>query len=297
LLLLYHLREWKSSHDNTYPSTFADKTKFRELVRSAARINNPEGGEENYDEACAAVLKTITPPPVGGGCMEMFALDSCTNLSATSSNFWIIANAIKQFYDLHAVLPLPGSMPDMKATSEEYIRLQNIYKSKARSDAAEVKQIVQQTVSKLSRTTPIDDSEIEAFCKNASHVRVLTNPEKTPLPALRLQQADSKTIANLPSVIENDWEGLFPGFLALNTSKPQSLDISMLSSDPETQENISKAITEVQRVQGGEMHNISSALGGMVAQEAIKLLTRQYVPVDGTCVYDGIKSKCGVFKV
>jgi amyloid beta precursor protein binding protein 1 len=37
--------------------------------------------------------------------------------------------------------------------------------------------------------------------------------------------------------------------------------------------------------------------GGIVSQEIIKSITEQYVPVDNTCVFDGIKSKSTVFKV
>ncbi|EXJ94272.1 amyloid beta protein binding protein 1 [Capronia coronata CBS 617.96] len=299
LLLLYYLRQWKASHDGSPPSSFKEKTEFRDLVRSGARTDNPEGGEENFDEACAAVLKSIGPPPVGSGCKEMIAMPSCANLTAGSANFWIIANAIKTFYDTHGVLPLPGSLPDMKATSAEYIKLQGIYKAKARSDVAEVTATVRQIETSLSREAPIADSEIEAFCRNASHVRVLTNPSHEAFPSLRLAGGDAKTISRLASLLENDWEAMLPVFIALNAkvNPSQPLDVTSLSSDPETQENLTKAIAEVERLSGGELHNISSVIGGVVAQESIKLLTRQYVPVDGTCVFDGIRSKSDVFKI
>ena len=299
LLLLHYLREWKRTHDDKYPSTFKEKTEFRELVRTGARTNNAEVGEENYDEACATVLKSVAPPPVGSGFKDMVAMSSCTALTKDSANFWVVANAIKIFFDTHGVLPLPGSLPDMKATSSDYIKLQTIYKSKARADVAEVTQQVRKTEASLSRTNSIPDTEIEAFCKNASQVRVLTNPNNDPLPSLRLMNADPKTLSRLAAVVENDWESLFPVFIALNTSAllaESPLDVTKLSSDPEVQENITKAIKEVDRVHGGELHNISSVLGGMVAQEAIKLITRQYVPVDGLCVFDGVRSKSMVFK-
>ncbi|KIX04329.1 uncharacterized protein Z518_05196 [Rhinocladiella mackenziei CBS 650.93] len=299
LLLLHYLREWKTNHNDTYPSTFKEKTQFRDLVRSGARTDNPEGGEENYDEACAAVLKSIAPPPLGSGCKEMMSMTSCIDLKSDSANFWIIANAIKTFFDSHGVLPLPGSLPDMKATSEGYIKLQTIYKTKARADVAEVTKLVRRSEEFLARTTPIPESEIEGFCKNAAHVRVLTNPNNEPLPSLRLMTSDPKTLSRLPTLFENDWESLLPIFIALNVSvKPSRLlDVTTSSSSADTQEELNKATAEVERVSGGELHNISSVIGGMVAQEAIKLLTRQYVPVDGTCVFDGIRSKSGIFKI
>jgi len=54
---------------------------------------------------------------------------------------------------------------------------------------------------------------------------------------------------------------------------------------------------EVARAQGGELHNISSLTGGIVAQEVIKIITKQYIPIDNLCVFDGIKSKTQVFRL
>lgn len=304
LLLLRYLEEWKQSHEGKYPSEFKEKTEFRSFVGSKARTNNAEGGEENFDEACAAVLKSISPPSLGSGCRDMFAMDSCTNLTQSSSNFWIVANAIKQFYDRHDVLPLPGGLPDMKATSAAYIKLQTIYKSKARSDVAEVTNTVRKLESSFGRSEPsqIPTSEIEQFCKNASFVRVLTNHSKQPLPELRLQKGDSKTLAKLPTMLTN-FQSISEVFLAMNIDTIPSATLTELKALEDMieggtlEERIDKAIEEVRRTQGNEMHNTSSITGGMVAQEAIKLLTRQYVPVDGVVIWDGIRSRTEVVKI
>lgn len=294
LILLYCLKEWQSSHDGNLPSTFKDKTAFRDYVSSQARRDNPEGGEENFDEASAAVLKSISEPPVGSGCKEMFAMDSCKNITATSSDFWVIANALHTFYEKHGVLPLPGSVPDMKATSEGYINLQSIYKYKARADVAEVTATVRELEKSLSRSSPIDPAEIESFCKNASHVRVLSNPTKTPVPTCRFMTGEKSGYEAFRKAAEMDWEFMLPIFAALNH---EHVDAKAICENDEQKEAFEKSVTEVARAEGGEMHNISSATGGMVAQEAIKLLTRQYVPVEGVCVFDGIRSKAQVFNI
>lgn len=51
------------------------------------------------------------------------------------------------------------------------------------------------------------------------------------------------------------------------------------------------------RAGGSELHNIAALTGGMVAQEVIKAITKQYVPIDNTCVFDGITSKSAVIRV
>jgi len=62
---------------------------------------------------------------------------------------------------------------------------------------------------------------------------------------------------------------------------------------------VSGSLTKVTRVRagGGELHNIAAATGGMVAQEVIKVITKQYVPVDNTCLFDGIASKTSVLRL
>jgi len=58
-----------------------------------------------------------------------------------------------------------------------------------------------------------------------------------------------------------------------------------------------KVAGEVARARGTELHNISALTGGMAAQEVIKIITKQYTPVDNTCVFDGIASRSQVFRL
>lgn len=91
----------------------------------------------------------------------------------SKSSFWIIAAAIKKFYEDHNELPLPGSVPDMKAQSTVYVQLQNIYKAKAREDVAEVLA----TVRSLPGGGEVDVAEVERFCKNAAFVKLIHGAE------------------------------------------------------------------------------------------------------------------------
>jgi amyloid beta precursor protein binding protein 1 len=72
---------------------------------------------------------------------------------------------------------LPGGVPDMKAQSSDYIDLQNVYKSKAREDVKEVLDIVRSLEMGLYRTNPIDEKEVEAFCKSAKHIKLIRGRE------------------------------------------------------------------------------------------------------------------------
>ena len=49
------------------------------------------------------------------------------------------------------------------------------------------------------------------------------------------------------------------------------------------------------RAGGSDLPQMAALLGGIVAQEAIKIITKQYVPLNGTCLFDGIKSRSTTF--
>nr|POE72106.1 nedd8-activating enzyme e1 regulatory subunit axl [Quercus suber] len=65
----------------------------------------------------------------------------------------------------------------------------------------------------------------------------------------------------------------------------------------ELKETVGKLCLELVRAGGGELHNIASLTGGLVSQEIIKVITKQYIPVDNTCVFDGIASKSYVLRI
>lgn len=64
-----------------------------------------------------------------------------------------------------------------------------------------------------------------------------------------------------------------------------------------TSDRVVRIAEEVARAGGGELHNTSALTGGIVAQEIIKIITKQYVPVDNTCIFDGISSRCQVLRL
>lgn len=48
------------------------------------------------------------------------------------------------------------------------------------------------------------------------------------------------------------------------------------------------------RAPTADIPTTAAFLGGLVAQEAIKMITKQYVPVNGYCVVDLVESWTGV---
>lgn len=81
-ILLHYLERWKEDHDGQLPLSYAEKTTFRRMVQEGTRRDNPEGGEENFDEAVAAVLKTIIPCSLPSGLKEVFEYQHRNPVSA-----------------------------------------------------------------------------------------------------------------------------------------------------------------------------------------------------------------------
>lgn len=217
----------------------------------------------------------------------------------------------------------------MKAQSQDYIQLQNIYKAKARYDIEEVTKSVRSTEADLKRHTPVEAKEIESFCKGAAFVKLIKGK---PLP---LYEPNSKAPQTSLQNILDDEDSLLPIFLAfqaydhwlqersnaspendpattseeekppleaLKQSATKIIDLNGASSDQkfntdEIMPKIEPILEEFVRADGAELHNISALTGGMVAQEVIKVLTKQYIPIDNTCVFDGIASKSAVFRI
>lgn len=51
------------------------------------------------------------------------------------------------------------------------------------------------------------------------------------------------------------------------------------------------------RYGASELHATASLIGGIAAQEAVKLITTQYMPLNNTYVYNGIAGVGGVLRV
>ncbi|UKZ82160.1 hypothetical protein TrVFT333_009944 [Trichoderma virens FT-333] len=239
VILLHYLDVWKQEHDGAYPTSYEEKTKFRQLIANATRRDNPEGGEENFDEAFAAVMKHVSLPPVPSSLKQVFDYEHKDEQESKSS-FWIIAEALKQFYTEHQCLPVTGSLPDMKAQSSVYIKLQNVYKDKARQDVNDVLA----RVHKLSGDAPPSMTEIIELELGRDEIAAIAGPE-------------------VPT-------SLIPIYLALSASSHASaasadeIITAVCQKAPalEGNERLTQVAQELSRAAGGELHNISAVIGG-----------------------------------
>ncbi|KAG0378282.1 NEDD8-activating enzyme E1 regulatory subunit [Mortierella sp. AD032] len=312
-ILLKYMDEWKQAHDGNIPATYAEKNQLKANIRSGMR----SGDDENFDEAINSVLRSCQPTVVPSGIKALFADPKCDNLTAGSSNFWILTRAVRDFVSDHSksagLLPLSGTIPDMKAQTDSYVTLQSIYKTKAKQDVQEVSKLVDTVLESVGLAPgSIAPEEIETFCKYSAFLKVIryrsledeyTQP-KTKQIASWLSEEDSLlTQYVLLRASDSFFEdhGRYPG-----EGDDWEEDVDHLHANVATllqswgvdTEVISKDLThEICRFGRGAIHNIASFMGGVASQEVIKLITHQYIPMDNTFIFDGARSVTGVFSV
>ncbi|OAA33648.1 Molybdenum cofactor biosynthesis, MoeB [Moelleriella libera RCEF 2490] len=274
VILLHYLERWKNDHEGCLPLKFAEKVAFRNMVARGARRDNPEGGEENFDEAVSAVMKHVCKPSLPANLEQIFEYREQA-IESSDDHFWIIAGAIERFWKKHGQLPLQGGVPDMKAQSDVYIRLQQLYRQKAKEDASEVMALLP--------NKQIDEHDVELFCRNAKFVKLIRSSKDAPdLAQIVVSENESRRDELAASTGLQTSLSLLPVFLALNSfafaqgCMPEDIVNEVTKRIPTWAGNrrLQIAAEELSRARSGDLHNISAFVGGMVAQEMIKIITK-----------------------
>ncbi|GAA6023412.1 hypothetical protein JCM11491_006463 [Sporobolomyces phaffii] len=173
VILVKALEEWKASHEGKGPNGMDQRKEFLALVSKEKRGSD----EENFDEAVGLYRRSGNKPAIPSDIEKLFNDDSCRNPTSQSSNFWILLHTL-QLFTQHSsnpshLLPLTGALPDMKAHSTTYVKLQQIYRAKARADLDLFQQILAEVVTKLGGGREIGREEVESFVKHSAWVKVL----------------------------------------------------------------------------------------------------------------------------
>jgi amyloid beta precursor protein binding protein 1 len=301
VLLVKQMQKWRAEHGGKAPETKEDKALFKEQLRDG----QVESVETNYDEAIGAAYKAWTPFSIPYDVQAVLDDPKARDPSpAHSSDFWLVAAAIARFVDKHHVLPLMGSIPDMNADTNTYVALLQVYQEKAVADAAEVANILRE----LAPMRDISDDYVRHVCRNSLFLRVLRirslaqEYDPATAHAAELGEALSDPEGNLQwyvvlRAVDRFYaaHGRLPGWtndqvlsdVPLLTEQVEGL-LKELSLDTSL---VSEAVVhETCRFGGSELHNVAALMGGVGSQEAIKVITTQWLPINNTFVYNGINS-------
>jgi len=324
VILHDYLRKWKTDHNGNLPLKYSEKKELKSLISQGVLMkeNHPEipEDEENFAEAGTAVNTVVRISRIPSNTEAILQDQAANQLTAESSGFWILAGAVKDFVASNeegkGLLPVAGNIPDMFSDSARYIELQNIYRDKASADAEAVYRRVQQSLEALGRPTDsISETEVKRFCKESANLRLLrgsslaqeNSGSSNSNFSTNLEDPDSDAIYYLVLKAAERYtseHGASPG----NSANDIEADIGLLKSclnrlaaeagiTTITSGQYDEHIHEVCRYGGSELHSISAFMGGVAAHEGIKLLTKQYVPIDNVVVYNAMTSTTTNFKV
>ncbi|XP_077286603.1 nedd8-activating enzyme E1 regulatory subunit APP-BP1 [Arctopsyche grandis] len=314
LVVLYTaLQTWTRAHDGRWPLSYRDKEQVREIIR--AGIKRDENGvpldEENFQEAIRAVngsvIQTTLPKPI----KDILYDDACINLTQKSSPFWIMCSAIRSFVeeDGAGALPLRGSIPDMTAATQHYVKLQNVYRQKAAADAESVYRRVLQLVAELS-VESISETDVKLICKHSSSLHVIRGSciydeyqVGSPISSCIARHLEEPNPMMIHYVLLRGAERFYSEQCRAPGEWDPETDIVKLktcvtkllgewSCPPLAEDDY---VHEMCRYGGSELHSVSAFMGGCVAQEIIKLITRQYIPINNFFIHEAMTCNSATF--
>eukprot|EP00536_Pseudo-nitzschia_multiseries_P014403 jgi/Psemu1/214567/e_gw1.697.15.1 len=328
------------------PKTFTEKQDFvNNYVKPMARDLDTQ---LNFQEAVSNAYLAYTERDLDWMNPELHPLT--TNLSP-NSKLGQLKRALETFLREHPDQrpPLNGSVPDMTASTDLYVRLQQLYRTQAEEDLRRMTEIVrsqqqQQQQQQQANNSgsddlepePVTDEDIANFCANVYSVghaktRSLLEEYRNDTPS-----ASDGSGVDVQELMD-DWKmalidhyevpvhtpflwylgvraaqtfchrtGRYPGCHQQRVLEEDAALLSEIFKDtvtPQygisgklTKQHIDAICKELTRYGNAEIHTVASVIGGVASQEAVKIVTGQYVPLDNTYVYNGIVSVGGVYR-
>ncbi|KAI0700659.1 hypothetical protein C8T65DRAFT_657406 [Cerioporus squamosus] len=294
VILVRAVDEWRKSHDGNLPKTPAEKKEFKSNIL-AMRIK-PD--EENFEEAEAQAWRVWSEPAVPSDIQSLFSLPPLPTSPHHNATFHALLETLAEFVKDPSgpgTLPLSATLPDMKADTKSYVQLQNLYRAAAEAEKNKFKELFAAKHPEIAKAA--NPEEVDTFVRNAHHLRVLRGKQfgafdkdrEALVTSLSVQPRETATHLALSALS-----------LLLSREADVTVDAlnaevqAMLGDGVEFPDELDAAIGEVARAPTADLPNMAAFLGGLVAQEAIKVITEQYVPLNGYCVVDLIDSWTGV---
>ncbi|RWS26649.1 NEDD8-activating enzyme E1 regulatory subunit-like protein [Leptotrombidium deliense] len=340
LILLYkYLKQWqqeKGMSDDCLPSNYREKSELKSIINEAMKkLKTTKMSEneierelelENFDEAMKAVNKMLVPsnyiPKETKQILEHSLVSDVIKKKTRNNQFWLLVKALVDFISNKndGCLPLRGSIPDMTADSERYIKLQKIYVTKATEDVYSLQVCLQEACNTFGIPCEVSDNILKKFCKNAHCLRVVetssiasefcVNYETTNETMTKLRQTLSTSDLNGDGGNELIFYLMLRSvmrFVTLYNRFPGAdeveADINLLKCcfkellNEFGFQNLSKDdfIHEMCRYGGCELSSVAAFIGGCAAHEVIKLIIGQYVPVNSTFIYNAMTSTTATY--
>ena len=132
--------------------------------------------EENFAEAVKKAYRAYKKTEVSAEMQALIEQIESDPISNSDSSYAFMVRALAEFLRRNdGLLPVSPSIPDMTATSQFFLRLQELYVQKATEDLALFKQILREMLQSAGlHESYVDMEEVEMFCRNAADVQCIT---------------------------------------------------------------------------------------------------------------------------
>ncbi|XP_056268503.1 NEDD8-activating enzyme E1 regulatory subunit [Pseudoliparis swirei] len=319
IIVAKHLDRWLSEHNRQPPKNYKEKEAFRQLIRDGIRKKENGGpeDEENFEEAIKNVNTALNPTKIPSTVEDLFNSEECNDITSQTPSFWVMLRAVKEFTlnQGNGSLPVRGTIPDMIADSQKFINLQNVYREKAMQDASAVSKHVECLLQSIGKPPEsISEKDIKMFCKNSSFLRVvrcrslaeeysvdsvnkdeitssMDNPDSEMVFYLMLRSVDRfyQQHSRYPGVYNYQVEDDISKLKLCVNSFLQEYSLNVNIKDD--------YIHEFCRYGAAEPHTVAAFLGGSAAQEAIKIISHQFVPFNNTFIYNAMSQTSATFQL
>jgi len=314
VILFKWLQKWREA--KTYPGSYKEKKEFKLFVQEEFSSMIQNSPEENVEEALKSINSQIVLTSVPKNVQAVFDDPRCINITPESSDFWIMARGVCNFVhkDGDGNLPLRGTIPDMIASTEQYVELQQVYVARANRDLEIALSYVQDILSSIGRQKgSIAKNKVKLFCRSSAFIGITsyhsvheeyTNPKLDDIRSFLNDPNHDALYYVLLRAAEKYYEKYrcYPGATNEDTDNDIA-EIKIFATDFLSTHNLpahglsDDHITELCRYGGHEMHSVAAFLGGVTAQEIIKLITHQYVPVNNTLIYNAASCNTSTFMI
>uniref|UniRef100_A0A8B9H3V8 NEDD8-activating enzyme E1 regulatory subunit n=1 Tax=Astyanax mexicanus TaxID=7994 RepID=A0A8B9H3V8_ASTMX len=313
IVIAKYLEKWYNEHNCQLPKNYKEKEVFRQLIRDGIRKNEngaPEE-EENFDEAIKNVNTALNPTKVNPITVDdIFNCVQCENITSQTSAFWMMARGVRDFVqnEGNGSLPVRGTIPDMIADSDKFINLQNVYVHTPHTHTHT------QTHTHNTPSESISEQDIKLFCKSAAFLRVVrcrslaeeysTDTFQKDTITSCMDSPDSEMVLYLMlRSVDRFYQqhSRYPGVYNYQVEEDISklkLCVNSLLQEHGLSVNVKDDyVHEFCRYGAAEPHTVASFLGGAAAQEAIKLITHQFVPFNNTFIYNAMSQTSATFQL
>ena len=275
LVPLYWARQQYIKKTNETKISFAKAGELNKILTAF----DPNDELETISQAISNSMYGCDPIGLPPNLTQCF--DKCDSMP--DEPFWKVVRAARDMYKEEGVPPHYGGIPDIECGSNEFQKLQEIYKHKGEEDAKRL----------VERCPDVDPEFVKKYAKyswksigmvyqsvnesiNTKYQGYPYEPKNFAIQILQSIFIASRVFVGkhnrVPTI--GDEDEMF------NLTKDQIPDANM--------DLVKKYIAEFCRFKGELLPSVAATLAAISAQEITKVIIRQATPMKGILIYDGV---------